>query len=330
MCGGVVGDLIDGAGDLLGDAIEGVGDIGGDILGGLEDVVSGIGDIGGDIIEGVGDLGSSLDDFVNEEIPGGWLLPAAMTAYYFTGTDGGLLESGLGEAAAGEAAASSITPEMIAAANATADPIAALNAAAGWTAADTGYLASLGLGADGTFLPDAIDAGGGWSPADAGSGDAYLPDNIDAGGGYNPATNSSAVPLPGSDAMAADNIDVGGGWNPATGAGDAATAAAALETGVTSSAFDPILGTAGGLTVPSGLSNIAKMIAGSGATTTAKNAIKGASGTGTGTGTGTTTADDGRGTFGQAVSPEYAFMNGQSLNIPMSTLASILGPKLGR
>lgn len=52
-----------------------------------------------------------------------------------------------------------------------------------------------------------------------------------------------------SDAVAADNIDVGGGWNPATGTGDAATAAAAGATGVTSSASTPHLYTPSGLDV---------------------------------------------------------------------------------
>lgn len=46
------------------------------------------------------------------------------------------------------------------------------------------------------------------------------------------------------DAIAADNIDVGGGWNPVTGTGDAATAEAASQTGVTSSSTLPF----GGLT----------------------------------------------------------------------------------
>ena len=50
-----------------------------------------------------------------------------------------------------------------------------------------------------------------------------------------------------ADAMAADNIDVGGGWNPAGGTNgvpyaDPATAAAAAETGVTSSALTPHYG----------------------------------------------------------------------------------------
>lgn len=55
-----------------------------------------------------------------------------------------------------------------------------------------------------------------------------------------------------ADAMAADNIDVGGGWNPATGMGDAATAAAAAQTGVTSSAGTPHLFTPSGLDVTTG------------------------------------------------------------------------------
>jgi len=44
---------------------------------------------------------------------------------------------------------------------------------------------------------------------------------------------------PSADSMAADNIDMGGGWNPATGTGDQATADAAAQTGVTSSASTP-------------------------------------------------------------------------------------------
>lgn len=49
-------------------------------------------------------------------------------------------------AATEAATASGIAPEIIAAANATADPIAALNALTGSTVADTGYLASIGAG----------------------------------------------------------------------------------------------------------------------------------------------------------------------------------------
>lgn len=68
------------------------------------------------------------------------LLPAALV------WGGGALGSGLLGGAGGAAAgsASSITPEMLAAANATADPIAALNAGAGWTGVDSAYLSGIG------------------------------------------------------------------------------------------------------------------------------------------------------------------------------------------
>ena len=61
-----------------------------------------------------------------------------------------------------------------------------------------------------------------------------------------------------AEALKGDNIDVGGGYNPATGKGDAATAAAALETGVTGSAYVPRtttpsgLNPGGGTTTPGG------------------------------------------------------------------------------
>jgi len=80
-----------------------------------------------------------------------------------------------------------------------------------------------------------------------------LPDNIDAGGGWNPAANTTP------DALRADNIDVGGGYNPATGTGDAATAAAANETGVTSSASIPTTAAAAGLPSLSTLAKLAKL-----------------------------------------------------------------------
>lgn len=50
---------------------------GGDVM---ADIVDLAGDIVGGAFDAVGDVGSSLDDFVNENIPGGWLLPAAAVA----------------------------------------------------------------------------------------------------------------------------------------------------------------------------------------------------------------------------------------------------------
>jgi hypothetical protein len=51
-----------------------------------------------------------------------------------------------------------------------------------------------------------------------------------------------------AEALKGDNIDVGGGYNPATGRGDAATAEAVRQTGVTGSASTPHLTTPSGVT----------------------------------------------------------------------------------
>jgi hypothetical protein len=56
-------------------------------------------------------------------------------------------------------ASSGFTPEMVAIANATADPIAAMNALAGWTGADMAYLASIGMPASVMGAAAAANAG---------------------------------------------------------------------------------------------------------------------------------------------------------------------------
>jgi hypothetical protein len=137
------------------------------------DILGGIGDAIGGVVDGVSDALSGLDDFVHDVIPGGWLgigagalmavgifNPAllgmaeegALTAEALTeaGLDAATVVSDVAAvapevaAATTSAAASGLSPELIAMANATADPIAALNAAAGWTTADTAYLATIG------------------------------------------------------------------------------------------------------------------------------------------------------------------------------------------
>lgn len=145
--------------DAIGDAVGGAMDFVGDVVGGAVDAV-------GDVVGGIGDM-------VEDIIPGGWATvgagallamgiynPAllglaeegALTAEALTGAglDAAAVAEGAAAvapevaAASAQAAASGIAPELIAAANATADPIAALNAAAGWTTADTAYLATIG------------------------------------------------------------------------------------------------------------------------------------------------------------------------------------------
>jgi hypothetical protein len=61
-------------------------------------------------------------------------------------------------------AASSISPEAIAMANATADPIAALSAAQGWTTADIGYLTSIGASPELISLAEANNVAAGFRP----------------------------------------------------------------------------------------------------------------------------------------------------------------------
>jgi hypothetical protein len=84
---------------------------------------------------------------------------------------------------------------------------------------DQGLLNDIGLGDLGDFSEGGFDTGG---------------FNFDK-------ANQDALDR--ADALKADNRDVGGGYNPATGKGDAATAEAARQTGVTSSASTPRLTT---------------------------------------------------------------------------------------
>jgi hypothetical protein len=113
-----------------------------------------------------------------------------------------------------------------------------------------------GLG--GAEFLSGIDLGGaGASPA------SWLGSEAASGAGLSGLDLGGAGGSPGSmggsyaDAIGADNIDIGGGWNPATGMGDAATAAGAEATGLTSSAANAYGLPSGGL---SGLSNLSKLL----------------------------------------------------------------------
>jgi hypothetical protein len=97
-----------GGGGILGDIGDAISDVGG----GVSDALSGIDDaITQPVVNTVKDAGSQFDDFVNEEIPGGWALPAIAAAAYFGmpvdpsmgagagagGASSGSMFSGLGE-----------------------------------------------------------------------------------------------------------------------------------------------------------------------------------------------------------------------------------------
>ena len=139
----------------------------------VEDVIGGVGDLIGGAVDAVGDVIGGIGDMVDDIIPGGWATvgagallamgivdptllglaeEGALTAEAVgaAGLDAAAVAEGAAAvapevaAASASAAASGLSPELIAAANATADPIAALNAAAGFTTADTAYLATIG------------------------------------------------------------------------------------------------------------------------------------------------------------------------------------------
>jgi hypothetical protein len=102
-----------GGGGILGSIGDAISDVGGSV----SDALSGIDDaITQPVVNTVKDAGSQFDDFVNEEIPGGWALPAIATAAYFgmpvdpsaAGGSSGSMFGGLGELFGGGEALSGI------------------------------------------------------------------------------------------------------------------------------------------------------------------------------------------------------------------------------
>jgi hypothetical protein len=77
--GGIVSAITDPISDVLGTSGGGGG-----ILGAVEDVGQAVGDVGESfdkaVTQPIGGALADVDKFVNEELPGGWLLPAAVTA----------------------------------------------------------------------------------------------------------------------------------------------------------------------------------------------------------------------------------------------------------
>jgi len=128
--GGIVGDIVGGIGDVVGGAVDFVGDV----VGGAVDVVR--------------DVGRDIDDFVNDEIPGGWVTVAAVgTGMYLSGAETAAA-AGAAETAGAAAAAEA----------------AAAGGAAGGVSGGTGLLASstgTGFTATGAGAPGLASMGGG-------------------------------------------------------------------------------------------------------------------------------------------------------------------------
>jgi hypothetical protein len=124
--GGGLGDLVSGITDPISSALGTDGGDGG-ILGALADVDPG---------PAIGSGLAEVDKFVGREIPGGWTTVGAAaalgTGLYFAPE----IMAAYGGEVGAQQALSSFTPEMLAYANASADPIMAINAISGMTPAE--------------------------------------------------------------------------------------------------------------------------------------------------------------------------------------------------
>lgn len=134
----------------------------------IENTVSSVGDVVGDVVQGAGNVLAEVDDFVNDEIPGGWILPAAVAIAVTTGYVDPTM---FGEAALGEAAFTGATETglaTLAGEGAVADTIGTTLLAGGEGAAAAGALegaGAIGSGAAGSgaipmeLLPEMIPGG---------------------------------------------------------------------------------------------------------------------------------------------------------------------------
>lgn len=121
----------------------------------VENAVSSVGDAVSDVVQGTGNVLAEVDDFVNDEIPGGWILPAAVAVAVTTGYVDPTM---FGEAALGEAAFTGATETglaTLAGEGAVADTIGATLLAGGEGAAAAGAAGGLPM----ELLPEMIPGG---------------------------------------------------------------------------------------------------------------------------------------------------------------------------
>jgi hypothetical protein len=127
----------------------------------IENTVSSVGDVVSDVVQGAGNVLAEVDDFVNDEIPGGWILPAAVAIAVTTGYVDPTM---FGEAALGEAAFTGATETglaTLAGEGAVADTIGATLLAGGEGAAAAGALEGAGAagGLPMELVPEMIPEG---------------------------------------------------------------------------------------------------------------------------------------------------------------------------
>lgn len=139
-----MGGAVSSIGNAIGDVVGGVGDVVGDVVGGVGDVLDGA-------VELVSDAGSAIDDFVNEEIPGGWITVAAVAGGGYmlsqAGAAGAAGGAAGGSAAAADAAFALADATQLAAQGLSQSQIASTLAATGIEAGTANALAAAGFDA---------------------------------------------------------------------------------------------------------------------------------------------------------------------------------------
>jgi len=196
-------------------------------------------------VEDVREVGRDIDDWVNEEIPGGWILPAAIAIAVTTGyIDPSLMAAeGATAATAAEAAAAVETAALASGATATEAALVASQAAEAWTAAQTAGATGAfdaGIGGITQAMTGGSVGGSGLTAAGLGGIDSVLGMDglLSAGqtvGGTGTGLTASGAGVPGISSM-------GGGTGLVTGASGGGLLSAG---GVTAVGATPVLGSPG-------------------------------------------------------------------------------------
>jgi hypothetical protein len=123
----------------------------------IENAASSVGDAVSDVVQGTGNVLAEVDDFVNDEIPGGWILPAVVAVAVTTGYVDPTLLAEAGAAEAGFVGATETGLATLAGEGAVADTIGATLLAGGEGAAAAGAAGSGAIPME--LLPEMIPGG---------------------------------------------------------------------------------------------------------------------------------------------------------------------------
>jgi len=195
-------------------------------------------------VEDIREVGRDIDDWVNEEIPGGWILPAAIAIAVTTGyIDPSLMAAeGATAATAAEAAAAVEAASLASGATAAEAALAASQAAEAWTAAQTaGAAGAFDAGIGG--ITQAMTGGSvGGSGITAGLGGIESVLGMDGLLGAGQTVGGTGTGLTASGAGVPGISSMGGGTGLVTGASCGGLLSAG---GVTAVGATPVLGSPG-------------------------------------------------------------------------------------